>query len=165
MWATFKYPLSLCLLLTVGSSIALSPHRGLAPIPIQIQSDTASFDQRSGIAIHRGSVLLSQGDRRLSADELRVKRDARGHIQIITALGHPARYQGAFEKGHPTVVGKADKMTYQPEKMILILENHAELTQPPNVFRGPHIQYDLAKKVITSPASSKGRTVLILQPR
>ena len=148
------------------SGAALPPsQRGMAPPPIQIHSDTASFDSRAGVAIHRGSVLLSQGDRKLFADELLVKRDNRGKIQLVTAIGRPARYTGIDPKDRTLLVGQATRILYQPEKMLLVLEGNAELRHSPNVFRGPRIQYDFARRVITAPPIPNERSVLILQPR
>ena len=146
--------------------ITLTAQASHAPSePLYIQSDSATFDATTGIAIHRGSVTLSQGQRRLWAEELHVLRSKNGELEEIRAIGSPARYEGVLDAKKPVIHGEALCIVYHLSTQQLILEGKAQLKQAFDTFEGSHIEYDMVTKSINSYGGTKEQTVITLQPR
>ncbi len=133
--------------------------------PIEVQSDSAEYDTRTGIAKHLGHVLMNQGTRALHSEELVVHRNQAGHIVLCIAKGNPAFYQGAIETGKPTLEGQAKEIRFDPIIGLLTLEGDAELLQDNYLFKGPNIIYDLNEKKIKSGVNHPERTVIVIHPK
>lgn len=46
----------------------------------------------------------------------------------------------------------------------IVAQGHANATQGHNSISGPHIEYDIKKAMLTTPASKKQRTTMVLYP-
>jgi lipopolysaccharide transport protein LptA len=133
--------------------------------PIEVQSDSAEYDTRTGIAKHLGHVLMNQGDRELHSEELLVHRNQSGNIILCIAKGSPAFYRGALEADKPSLEGQAKEIRFDPVLGLLTLEGDAELLQENYLFKGPNIIYDLNEKKIKSGVNRPERTVIIIHPK
>jgi lipopolysaccharide export system protein LptA len=60
--------------------------------PTQIEANKMSADDARRMTIFEGSVVLTRGTMRLSADRVVVRQDAEG-FQFATATGKPARFR------------------------------------------------------------------------
>lgn len=60
--------------------------------PIDITSDNASFDEKTGDTIYQGHVRAIQGTRQLWSDSLIIHRTKEGKINHIVAKGAPAHF-------------------------------------------------------------------------
>jgi lipopolysaccharide export system protein LptA len=86
---------TLFLLGMYASSLHSHPVTTLDPDkPIKIQADTASVEQLKQEAIYTGNVIMVQGEHELRADELIIKKDPHGGLNVITAKGNPAHFTG-----------------------------------------------------------------------
>ncbi len=61
--------------------------------PLQVAADSASFNEKTGIATYRGSVVIRQGTLEVRADEVVITVDKEGNVSTTVATGKPARYQ------------------------------------------------------------------------
>ncbi|MFO1258377.1 MAG: lipopolysaccharide transport periplasmic protein LptA [Gammaproteobacteria bacterium] len=137
----------------------------IAPLPIEIQSDTAVWDQKTQQAVHTGNVVMKQGDKTLKANELIIEKNDAGAIQKLIARGNPAIFDGALTENNPTSIkGHAQTIFFFPSNERLILKGDAELTQAQNIFKGPEVAFDFASKQITAQSSPSSRPTLIYQP-
>lgn len=132
--------------------------------PLTIQSDSATFDVASKTAIHRGSVVLSQENRTLFADELKIFQ-SKGKLAFIEAFGSPARYEGILKNPSIRVLGQANHIHYNASEDLLILEGNARLVHGQDTFEGPHIEYNIFKQSIRSLPNEAQQTIITLQPR
>lgn len=132
---------------------------------IEVESDTAEYDTRTGIAKHLGHVLMSQGDRQLHSEELLVHRNQSGSIVLCIAKGSPAFYRGTVDTDKSALEGQAKEIRFDPVIGLLTLEGDAELLQDNYLFKGPNIIYDLNEKKIKSGVNQSERTVIVIHPK
>ena len=133
--------------------------------PIQIQADSASFDQSKQEAIHMGNVILTQGTHELHSDRLTIKKDAKGHLSVITAIGAPATFTGKRLNDPNPVYASAKTIYYYPDKQLLVLEGAATIDHQQDKFRGPMLSYQLDKQIINATKQSDERPIITIHPR
>ncbi len=131
--------------------------------PVNIQSDTANFDEQKGIATHLGNVSVHQGNRQLSADSLEIHRNKEGKIQYITAKGSPAFFEANPEPDKAKVLGKANILKYFPEENKIILMDAAELKQDDKTLQGALITYHFDSQMLESDSLKNQPTTIILK--
>lgn len=133
--------------------------------PIEIQADSASFDQVKQEAIHMGNVILTQGMHELHSDKLTIKKDAKGHLAVITAIGAPATFTGKRLNDPNPVYATAKTIYYYPDKQLLVLEGSATIDHQQDKFRGPMLSYQLDKQIINATKQSDERPIITINPR
>lgn len=131
--------------------------------PLNIQSDSANFDDKKGLATHVGHVSVDQGDRLLSADSLEIHRNKEGKVDFITAKGNPASFEANPDPNKPKIYGKANLLKYFPNENKIILMDSAELKQEDKTLQGALITYHFDTQTLTSDAKENQRTTIILK--
>lgn len=131
--------------------------------PVNIQSDSANFDEKKGLAIHQGHVLITQGSRLLSADHLEIYRNKEGKIQSIIAKGSPASFEANPDPNKPKIFGQANTLQYYPKENKIILVDSAELKQEDKTLQGALITYHFDTQTLESDAKANQRTTVILK--
>ena len=144
--------------------IALTTPRLNTQSPIQIQSDVASFEQRSQLATHEGNVVMTQGANILHSDKLTVKKD-KGQLTVIKATGNPATFTGTFENDPKPVLATAKTIYYYPDKQLIVLEGMATLDHHEDKFKGPMLSYQIDKQVVSAQKQSNERPTITIHPR
>lgn len=130
--------------------------------PIEVSSETAEFDDKTGIAKHTGKVLMIQGSRRLQADVLLIKRNAQQKIISLTAIGNPARFETQLEPDKPILQAKAERLEFYPQKQKIALIRQAEVTQEGHEILGEHLIYHLDTRILSSLFTQGGRTTVLI---
>lgn len=144
------------------NTVAKDTAQTFADTPITIQSDSAEFDDKKGIAIYYNHVILTQGTRCLYADTLTIQRNTSGHIEHMIAIGKPAHFQARAHPDKPIMMGHAETIHYFPiEEKVLFIEN-AELSQQGNVIRSPYLNYLLKSEILSSESRCGERTLVII---
>ncbi len=133
--------------------------------PIQIQSDSATFEQLSRQASHVGNVIMTQGPHVLHADKLSIKKDTKGNLTVIIATGTPATFTGTMESDPDPVFATAKVIYYYPDKQLIVLEGSATLDHQRDKFKGPMLSYQLDKQVVSATRKSQERPTITIQPR
>ncbi|MEL6168923.1 MAG: lipopolysaccharide transport periplasmic protein LptA [Pseudomonadota bacterium] len=109
--------------------------------PVEVTADTLRIDQDSGFAVFSGSVLIVQGDMRMSAEEVEVRyitgdapnsgeidtMEATGGVTLVTS-GEAAESQNAV---------------YEVEDGIVIMTGDVLLTQGQNTLSGNELRIDV----------------------
>lgn len=156
--------LTTVLLLAAAMTCAASPQDSRQPITIE--ADKAKVDEKQGLSIYTGHVLLRQGGIRINADELTVhSRD--GELDKLIATGKPAVYFQKGETDASDITGEAERMEYYADENQLVLLESARLSQGPNQFSGNRITYDTQRQVVSATVSDTGkeRVQVTIQPR
>ena len=129
--------------------------------PIEIESDQAMLDDKTGTSTYSGNVIVSQGLTNLQADFITVSSQDR-RIISITATGNPARFAQQTDKLSAKTHGYGEEIIYRAEDETLIFRGSAKLIQADNSFSGEIIEYDVIKKAIKAKGNeSKGSRVKI----
>lgn len=154
--------ISLLLLLGLSQpAIALESDRDQ---PIAIEADGVELNDGSGVSTYTGSVILTQGSIRLSADKVTVtRRRAKSHH--LLAEGKPVTFaQDTADRG--IMKGHARRAEYDSDSDILYLIGDASFKQGKESFSSDRITYDRAKATVRAGASAKGkqRVKVSIQP-
>ena len=135
---------------------------------IRGSADNLTVDQKNGIATYTGSVTISQGSLKISADSIVIHTNPDSSVEKMIATGSPARFQQQPEQDQGIVTASAKQITYTPNNEHLILIEDASVEQNGAVMSGPHIDYDLVKEVMkaagTKSNSGEGQRIEIVIP-
>lgn len=133
--------------------------------PIQLEANRGQIDQKTGVSVYEGNVIISQGSMRLNADVATIHvKD--GGFQRMEATGNPVklRYQPTADK--PEIIGVSQRVEYDVAGAKVIMSGNARLTQGQDVFTGDRIEYDLKSDVVRARgAGNNGRIQFTIQPR
>lgn len=133
--------------------------------PIRLEAGRGQLDQKTGVSVYEGNVVISQGSMRLTADTVTIHAKDNA-FQRMEAAGAPAtlRYQPTADK--PEIQGTSQRVEYDVTAAKVIMSGNARLTQGQDQFSGERVEYDLKDDVVRARgASSNGRIQFTIQPR
>ncbi len=152
--------LALVLLPTLAAALPEDRSR-----PINLEASRGQIDQKSGVSVYEGSVVISQGSMKLTADTATIHvKD--GGFQRMEATGKPVnlRYRPTADK--PEILGTSQRVEYDVAASKVTMSGNARLTQGQDVFTGERIEYDLKSDVVRARgAGTNGRIQFTIQPR
>jgi lipopolysaccharide export system protein LptA len=133
--------------------------------PIQLEASRGQIDQKTGVSVYEGNVVISQGSMRLNADVATIHvKD--GGFQRMEATGNPVnlRYRPTADK--PEILGASQRVEYDVAGAKVIMSGNARLAQGQDVFTGDRVEYDLKSDVVRARgAGNNGRIQFTIQPR
>ena len=134
--------------------------------PISIESNSGFYDDKKGLSIYKGEVIIIQGSMRLEADKLVVYLENR-EIQKMVATGAPVKFKQAPEEGKEEVHGNSLIAEYYPESKLLIMMQEAVIWQGENSTASERIEYNRISEVLKAGdgKSANKRVRVILQPK
>jgi lipopolysaccharide export system protein LptA len=154
----------------MGVNLAFSPMviglEGDTAQPVSIESNSGFYDDKKGVSIYTGKVVIIQGSMRIDADKVVVYMKNR-EIQKLVATGTPAKFQQTPEEGKEDVHGNALTAEYYPETKLLIMIEEAVVWQGKNSTASERIEYDRIAEVVKAgdSGSENKRVHVILQPK
>lgn len=138
--------------------------------PIQIESDSADIDNRQGVSVYRGDVVMTQGSTRITGDVITVYTENQ-EVRKIVAEGFSKR--AYYEEEQPDAQGTLQAWGHtidykvMDEKIHLIRQ--AQLVQKGDSFKGERIDYDLKQQKVNAKGQENqkgdGRVQMVIQPR
>ena len=140
--------------------------------PIRIQADSAELDDRQGVAVYRGDVIITQGTLKITGDTVTITQTASGDIDVFTSVGNLAYYEQkpAVDKDIVKAYGKTIQYFASNERIVLI--DQAKVIQEGNTFEGEKIVYDTKRQIVnagrangTSITSPRPRIDMVIQPK
>ncbi len=133
--------------------------------PLQVAADSASFNEKTGIATYRGSVVIRQGTLEVRADEVVITVDKEGNVSTTVATGKPARYQQQVDPKKGLVSAEASRIDYDLRNETISLTGQARLKQDGASFQGASIVYAIARQQVEAKGDASSRVQLILPPQ
>jgi len=134
--------------------------------PIEIAADAAELDDKTGITIYSGNVIVTQGSMNLRGDKLTITYNDDNSLKTATMLGTPATFkQMPDNKEQGQIDGKGIKINYLASDNLLVLTEDAELTQSGKLFKAYKIEYDtekskmIARKAVAGEKTPSGKPV------
>ncbi|UFQ98416.1 lipopolysaccharide transport periplasmic protein LptA [Pseudomonas wenzhouensis] len=140
--------------------------------PIRIQADSAELDDRQGVAVYRGDVIITQGTLKITGDTVTITQTASGDIDVFTAVGNLAYYEQkpAVDKDIVKAYGKTIQYFASNERIVLI--DQAKVIQEGNTFEGEKIVYDTRRQIVNAGRATGGnvsmprpRIDMVIQPK
>ncbi len=133
--------------------------------PIEIEADAAELDDRTGITVYSGNVIVIQGSMHLYGNKLTITYNDDNSLKTANMLGKPAKFrQMPDNKAQGEIKGKGIKIEYLASENILRLTEEAELVQKGKMFRAYKIDYDtekskmIARKAVAGEVTPSGKT-------
>ena len=126
----------------------LIENKKINPEPIDIKSNYLLLDEKKGISIYKGNVLLIKGTLIIKADKITLYSDGEKLTKALI-IGSPADVRHKPEN-EEKVHSQARKIEYFVEKEQLILNGQAFVDQGDRHFSGESIEYDTRQRIITA---------------
>lgn len=133
--------------------------------PMKITADQVNIDDKTGISVYSGDVVVVQGTLRITADTLSVYTKKHVLTKMI-AIGKPATYKQRPDGKQTDVHARASRMEYYAGTDRVILIGDARLRQDANSFVSKRIIYDLKRdQVDAGKKIGGGRVEIVIQPK
>jgi lipopolysaccharide export system protein LptA len=129
-----------------GASRAVQAEKADRDMPTQIEANRMSADDVRRLTIFEGSVVLTRGTMRLTADRVVVRQDAEG-FQFATATGKPARFRQRQDPKPPEtegqwMEGEAQRMEMDDKSGKVELYDNARVKRGGDEVAGNYILLD-----------------------
>lgn len=154
--------ISAAMFLMAATAVALPTDRDQ---PLQVSADSARFDEKSGVATYKGSVVIRQGTLEVRADDLVITVDKDGNVTSTIAKGKPARYQQQTDPKKGLVMAEAARIDYDLKNETITLTGQARLRQEGASFQGASIVYAIARQQVEAKGDATSRVQLVLPPQ
>ena len=138
--------IAVALLCTLASQLSLSlpDDREQA---IHISADKATRDEKKGITVYSGNVVLDQGSLHISADRITVYRILEEGDKIV-AKGQPALVQQQPNPDEELMRAHANIIEYYKSEDRLRLHLGAQIKQGASTVKGETIDYFISQQLI-----------------
>ncbi len=134
--------------------------------PIVIESDRAQHNDKTGVTVYQGSVVITQGTIRIRADKVSVNSMG-NKVTKIVCTGKPAHYQQQPRPDAKLVTARANTIEYHLSKDAITLLGAASLEQEGSTLKGERINYDLQAELVEATGSATGnrRIQMVIPPQ
>jgi len=134
--------------------------------PIHINARTVEANEKTGVAVYRGNVLIEQGPLSIKADRVEI-RTRKNKTELIRATGEPARLIRQPDEGEDEIQAEADRIDYRVTDGKLYMTGKVSLRRGKDTFTGGMVQYDLRTRSLNASGSdgADGRVHAVIQPR
>lgn len=160
--------LLLALLLSAALPAALA-EKADSSKPIEVSADSASLDQKQGINVFEGNVVITQGTLNLRAQKTVATRDSSSGRQKLLASGSPVFFRQKLDGKNEYVEGRGNRVDYDSANNTVVLTGKAQVVRGKDVVNGEQITYNTVTEVYQvqgqSASNSNGRVTIILQPQ
>lgn len=152
---------SVCLLNATTSWSASKPDRQQ---PMTVEADTAELNERTGVSIYSGNVVVTQGSMIMKAERVNLQSKD-NKLTSMKGTGKPATYRQKDANTGAPIIGKADQIIYMPGKSQLILVGKASLFKDDNTVKSERIVYNIESDYVSAGTKSGGKRVkIVIQP-
>jgi len=134
--------------------------------PIIIDSNTATYDDKTEVSIYTGDVISIQGSIRVNSDKLTVYF-VNGEAEKLLFTGKPAKFKQTPKEGKEDITGEALIGEYYPKKNLLILKNNATVWQGNGTYSSDFIEYDIKTSLVKAgeKSSDAKRVHVVIKPK
>lgn len=158
-----------CRLAAVAATLSLAgpvPSHGMdsdREQPLEIESDSVEFRDRSETAIYRGNVRAVQGSRVLTGDIVTVILQG-GEVSELVSEGDLATFHMMREDGEP-LDAQSEYMKYEAQSETLLLLRRATVTKTDNTIESERIHYHIPTEVVDAgEPGGEGRVRMVILP-
>ena len=140
--------------------------------PLRVQADSAELDDKQGVAVYRGGVVITQGSLKITGDTVTLTQNQTGDLEVFTAVGKPAYYEQQPSADKQIVKAYGLTIQYYASNERIVLIDQAKVIQEGNTFEGEKIVYDTQRQIVNAGRATgsnvsmpRPRIDMILQPR
>ncbi|MBB3104689.1 lipopolysaccharide transport periplasmic protein LptA [Azomonas macrocytogenes] len=168
-FVNFRSLIGLTALLASNCIMALPEDRKQ---PIRVQADSAELDDKQGVAVYRGSVVIIQGTMKITGDTVTVTQDSNGEVKVFTSVGKPAYYEQKPAPDKAIVKAYGLTIQYFADNNRIVLIDDARVEQDGNTFQSEKIVYDTQRQIVNAGRAKdskitapRPRIDMVIQPR
>jgi len=134
--------------------------------PLNIQSNQARFDQKTGEAIYTGDVFVKQGTIEIQAQYLKVITNpkTRKFTELI-ATGHPAKFSQQIDWQGNMMISRGNKVVYKTAQSKVEIFGDGYLNRMDDKITADHIVYYINNGTFSAEKEGSGRVSMTLQPQ
>lgn len=162
-----RFVKTLPLLLSLGAAFS-SVHAWALPSdkdqPIRVQADSAELDDKQGVAVYRGDVIITQGTMKITGNTVTITQTAQGDIDVFTSVGTPAYYEQKPAPDKDIVQAYGLTIQYFASKNRIVLIDQAKVIQEGNTFEGEKVVYDTQRQIVNA-GRATGNQITTPRPR
>ncbi|NBV74737.1 MAG: lipopolysaccharide transport periplasmic protein LptA [Methylococcaceae bacterium] len=155
--------INILLVLTVGQAWGLASD---ADQPINIDSDSATYDEKQQVSTYVGHVHATQGSIKVEGDKLVVYLKD-GNVSKMVTTGQPSHFRQIPAEGKEEMVGEGLVNEYYPDQNLLIFMHKASVRQGDAKQSSEYIQYDTKNSLLKAgePNSNSTRVHSVIKPK
>ena len=155
-----------CALLLGLMSCPVSALESDAEQPINIDSNTATYDDATATSTYTGNVISVQGSIRVNSDKL-VVYFVNGDAEKLVFTGNKAKFKQTPNVGAKDITGEALIGHFFPKKNLLVLIDDATVWQGDAIYSSDLIEYDIKTSLVKAgeKSSDSKRVHVILKPK
>jgi lipopolysaccharide export system protein LptA len=150
----------------VGAMALLVPEahalKGDADQPINIRARSVEANEKTGVSVYSGNVVMTQGSLTIEADRLEVTLRDR-QTDLVRATGKPVRMRARTDAGE-NVRARAARAEYHGKARKIDLFGDVELRRDGDVFAGAVVHYSLDDETFTAEGGDGGQVSATIQP-
>jgi lipopolysaccharide export system protein LptA len=134
--------------------------------PINIDSNTATYDDKTATSTYIGNVISVQGSIRVNSDKL-VVYFVDGEAEKLVFTGNKAKFKQTPSEGADDITGEAMTGEFYPKKNLLVLIDDATVWQGNATYSSNLIEYDIKTSLVKAgeKSSDKKRVHVILNQK
>ncbi len=130
--------------------------------PINIRARSVEANEKTGVSVYQGNVVLTQGSLRIEADRLEVTLRER-QTELIRAWGKPVRASSRTDRGED-IRARAGRIEYDAKRRQLDLYGNIELRRDGDLLTGATVHYALDQDIFTAVGGDGGQVSAVIQP-
>lgn len=155
--------LGLCWLLAPAQPEALPEDREQ---PIHITADQALRDEKQGVTVYSGNVMLTQGTLKIRAEKLTIFH-AGPDLDRVVAQGSPAYMEQQPDPEKGLVKARAGEITYYQAEDRIHLQHEAQIEREGNIVNSNSIDYFIDDERVQARSSgdSSERVHMVIPPQ
>jgi lipopolysaccharide export system protein LptA len=131
---------------------------------IVVNADRLVADDANHTSVFEGSVVVTQGTMRMTANKVTVKEDAERH-KFYVAYGAPVTFRQKRDKVDEWIEGFAERAEFDDLNDVLNLYNRARVKSNLNEITGEFITYDMNKDLAVVTGTPPGAPAPATVPR
>ncbi len=134
--------------------------------PVHITADSLDAQEKKGISIYKGNVIVTQGSLTLKGDVITVMHP-NSELKSVKSVGTPANFKRFSHIDQAWSKGKASSIEYDAIHKTVLLIGDAEVEQPgEHLIKGPRLFYDMTNQTLKAQATAneKGRVSVTFTP-
>lgn len=136
---------------------------------IKIQADSAIHEEKKGLTVYTGQVILEQGSIKVEADKITVFRDKNGEITQLSADGKPAKFQQKPDIDQDIVYASANSVTYTISDGKIVFVGNTRINQGQAQLKSDTITYlsnqQIFKAQKNTSSDKSQRVEMIIPPK
>jgi len=133
--------------------------------PIRVSARSVETNEKTGVAVYRGDVLVEQGGLSIRADRIEV-RTRNKRTDSMRATGKPVKLRQRADEATDETRAEADRIDYRVASGQIEMTGNVTVHRGEDVFTGNVLQYDLDDRTLKASGdeSGDGRIHAVIQP-